>query len=279
MLKLEEYIQKRKKEDEINEFDILKKQENIKLAVDYIFEYFNGYLDKNEMEQEIEIESKKIQKYRESLRFYDKPVQDWLVELFKNYKVKFNLIIQHKVDDPIFPLFTEESEFNKLSYILFSKLSNKYPFLVDNIDMLKSFLKEYNRHVNDNEYTEATYKLAKSEKINKWVDKTKKLYNINLQAFVEYYCDLFSLQSNLWDRCYYLNPIEKKLPFYDVSKSKDLFAISTLYSKISHKPFIKGKKKELIVIILMYYKERIDDNVPEELISKCLADIGEIEIN
>lgn len=46
MLKLEEYIQKRKLEDEMNEYDISKKQENMKLAVDYVFEYFNGYLIK-----------------------------------------------------------------------------------------------------------------------------------------------------------------------------------------------------------------------------------------
>ena len=275
MLKLEEYILKRKTEDEINEFDVLKKQENIKLAVDYVFEYFNGYLDKTEVEKEIQIESTKAQKYRETLDFYEKPVQDWLVELFKKHKIKLNYVVQHKMEETAFPLFTDESEFNKLSYTLFAKLNKKYPFLVDHLEMLKVYLKEYNRYINENEYCELTYKLANSEKINKWVETTKKTYNINLQAFVEYYCELFSVKPNLWDRCYYLDPLEKKSPFYDISKSKDLFSISTLYSKISHKPFIKGKKKELIVIILMYYKERIDGNVPDELVNKCLANMGE----
>ena len=41
MLTIEEYISKRKKEDNLNEFDIDKKVENIKICMDYIFEYYN----------------------------------------------------------------------------------------------------------------------------------------------------------------------------------------------------------------------------------------------
>ena len=45
MLKLEEYIAKRKKEDGMDEFDKSKRSENTKMAVNYVFEYFNNYLD------------------------------------------------------------------------------------------------------------------------------------------------------------------------------------------------------------------------------------------
>lgn len=44
MLLLEQYIEKRKQEDELNEFDSSRKVENIQLCINYIFEYFNNYL-------------------------------------------------------------------------------------------------------------------------------------------------------------------------------------------------------------------------------------------
>lgn len=42
---LEEYIVKRKREDGINEYDLEKRSENTRICVNYIFEYFNNYLD------------------------------------------------------------------------------------------------------------------------------------------------------------------------------------------------------------------------------------------
>lgn len=51
MLKLEEYIAKRKKEDVLNEFDKDKKDNNLKICVNYIFEYFNNYLNITELEE------------------------------------------------------------------------------------------------------------------------------------------------------------------------------------------------------------------------------------
>lgn len=42
---LEEYVIKRKREDGINEFDLEKRMENTRICVNYIFEYFNNYLD------------------------------------------------------------------------------------------------------------------------------------------------------------------------------------------------------------------------------------------
>lgn len=44
-MRLEEYIFKRKKEDGINEYDLDKRPENTRICVNYIFEYFNNYLE------------------------------------------------------------------------------------------------------------------------------------------------------------------------------------------------------------------------------------------
>ncbi len=51
MLSIEEYIARRKKEDKLNEFDIDARAQNIKICVDYVFEYFNNYLNITEAEE------------------------------------------------------------------------------------------------------------------------------------------------------------------------------------------------------------------------------------
>lgn len=47
MFTIEEYISKRKKEDNLNEFNKDKRIDNIKSCIDYIFEYYNNYLEIN----------------------------------------------------------------------------------------------------------------------------------------------------------------------------------------------------------------------------------------
>ena len=42
---LEEYIIKRKRQDGINEYDLDKRLENTRICVNYVFEYFNNYLE------------------------------------------------------------------------------------------------------------------------------------------------------------------------------------------------------------------------------------------
>lgn len=51
MLSLEDYIAKRKREDKLNEFDIDSKVDNLRICVNYVFEYFNQYLNIDQMEQ------------------------------------------------------------------------------------------------------------------------------------------------------------------------------------------------------------------------------------
>lgn len=44
MFTIEEYIAKRKEEDNLNEFNKEKKIENIKSCIDYVFEYYIYYI-------------------------------------------------------------------------------------------------------------------------------------------------------------------------------------------------------------------------------------------
>ncbi|MFL0165274.1 hypothetical protein [Candidatus Clostridium helianthi] len=64
MFTVEEYIAKRKKEDNLNEFNKDKKIENIKSCIDYIFEYYNNYLEINKIDERTVLDNKKIEKFR-----------------------------------------------------------------------------------------------------------------------------------------------------------------------------------------------------------------------
>lgn len=64
MLKLEEYIARRKKEDSLNEFDADSIGENLRVCVNYVFEYFNNYLPMDKLEERTVCKSEKIEKLR-----------------------------------------------------------------------------------------------------------------------------------------------------------------------------------------------------------------------
>jgi hypothetical protein len=64
LLSLEEYINKRKKEDKINEFDIDSKMDNMRICVNYVFEYFNHYLDDSKMDEKTALNNEKLEKYK-----------------------------------------------------------------------------------------------------------------------------------------------------------------------------------------------------------------------
>jgi len=79
MLSIEEYISRRKREDRLNEFDIDARSQNLKICVDYVFEYFNNYLNTTEAEERTVLHNEKLDKYRKQLQDYNPEVREWAV--------------------------------------------------------------------------------------------------------------------------------------------------------------------------------------------------------
>jgi len=76
VLTIEEYIARRKKEDKLNDFDIEARTQNMKHCFDYVFEYFNNYLNITEIEEKTVLHSEKLEKYRKQLRDYEPEVRE-----------------------------------------------------------------------------------------------------------------------------------------------------------------------------------------------------------
>ena len=93
-----------------------------------------------------------------------------------------------------------------------------------------------------------------SDKLNKWVENTSKQYDVNIERFAFKYLDKFFDNEDMWPRTHKIRVRDKEgimRTRYDYTKTNNLFNIDNLYIKISDKPFIKGKKK-LLEILMMY---------------------------
>lgn len=103
MLSLEEYIHKRKTEDGINEKEKEKRMENMQFCMNYLFEYFNQYMDTATEDPNMIQRSRKIEKYYDQLRNYTPEIRDWLVELYSEFGKYVNFTIRNMIEDTFFP--------------------------------------------------------------------------------------------------------------------------------------------------------------------------------
>ena len=252
MLTIEEYISKRKKEDNLNEFDLDKKVENIKICMDYIFEYYNNYLDMAELDRDMVLNNTTLKKYRKELFEYDDDIAEWLVELYDTHRTRLNRVIGNILDaNELFLVMNTDAEFRSISYELYPKLIKKYPYLKTQSEMIYLFIKDYHR-------VKSNVKVRMpivSDEIKHWIDDTKEKYGVDMEAFVFAYLDKFFENKDMWprsDRKKFINDYGKEEYEYDHKKKNNLFGLDLLHTKISKKPFIRGKK-QYIELLMMYY--------------------------
>lgn len=61
------------------------RNENMQISVNYIFEFFNQYLDEQDIESFTVLNNERLQKFRHQLRIYEPDIQDWLVNIYNEY--------------------------------------------------------------------------------------------------------------------------------------------------------------------------------------------------
>lgn len=259
MLTIEEYIEKRKQEDELNEFDLDKRLENIKSCIDYIFEYYNNYLDISEIDQKTILNNERLNKYRKQLSKYSDNIKDWLVDTYDKHGNCMNKIIGNILDEnELFLAMSTDGEFRSISYEYYSGLIKKYPYLKSQAEMIFLFIKDYHRMKSDEEFRAPFL----SDKITAWLEDTMEKHGVNIETFVYSYLNKFFDNDDMWPRTHKKKVENSYRKYeYDYTKKTNLFGIDLLYPKISNKPYIKGKK-QYIEILMMYFwlKEFYGDN-------------------
>ncbi len=274
MLSLEEYIAKRKKEDKIDEFNIKEKPENMRVCVNYVFEYFNNYINISEAEKRTVLENEAIDKYRKQLRDYDEEVREWLVSIYSEYNKKIKLSITSILKkDYFFYLYNSDKEFRSLSYDCYSKLIKKHPYLKEQTEMLFLFIKDYQRIKSSFlEYE----KIYVSEEINQWIEETWERYQINIVRFAHDWIHYFYDNDDLWPANHKKKSFDEYIDYdYDYKQKNNLFNIDSLYRRMPKKPYTKGRKQEFEILFMYYWLHSVegDNDYWQEYLEKTLPSL------
>ena len=273
MLNLEDYIARRKREDNLNEFDVESRMDNMRICVNYVFEYFNQYLNIDEMEQKTFLNEERLEKFRKQLDMYENDIQEWLVNIYDVHEKHIHRsIISFLKKDELFLLYNTENEFRSCSYDCYAQLIKKNSFLKGQTEMLFLFIKDYHRIESEKELN--TPSVFLTEDINEWLEKTWNKYKVNIWAFASGYLSHFYENDSLWPSKHKIKSNEEWQPyFYDYKQKTNLFNLNTLYTRISKKPFIKGKKQYLEILFMYIWLHGVwgdEENYWEEYLKKTV---------
>lgn len=224
----------------------------MKICVDYVFEYFNNYLNTTEADEKTVLHNEKLEKYHKQLREYEPEVREWAVGIYNEYGKQMNRYIGNIMkENELFFLYDTDSEFRNASYDCYSRLIKKFSFLKDQTEMLFLFIKDYHRVESEQRFGFGVPSI--SEEITDWVDKTWAKHQVNLLAFAYDWINSFYENEDIWPSTH-----RKKSQYswrkydYDYKQKSNLFNLDSLYRKMPKKSFIKGRKQE-IEILFMYY--------------------------
>lgn len=181
MITLDKFIEQRLKDDKKNLLDLSKKETNLQDCVNYVFDYFNTYINIDET-QFLQIENdEKVAKYQRQIEKYSSSVQGWLIEVYTQYNKKMNQQIPKLLNNiDVFLLTNSPESFRKYSYKCYSQLIKKYPFMENYIEQLYEFIIDQHRVSNYNYQLDQKEGASFNEKIDSYVVKTANKYKVNL---------------------------------------------------------------------------------------------------
>jgi len=268
---LDEYILKRKKEDELDEFNLEEKKANMDQSKSYVKDYFYNYLNSEEVRMKQIEQERKIERYRKSLRNYDVDVQNYFVGIYEKYNKAVDRSIRDFLrKEEIFFLSFTDRKFRKYARNFIQYYKDRHSLTLNNEKIIVKYMKTYHRIQSKKGNI---YSIIPD--IDVWVEETFKRYGVKLWTFTEHYLKRFSDNPALWPATHKKN-LECGFLQYDYKQSYNLFNIDMLYEKISHKSFINEKKKYLEIIMMYYWLHSIegDENYWAEYFANVKRDFG-----
>jgi hypothetical protein len=270
LLRLVDYMYRRLKEDQINEWDYKLRSENTRICINYVFEYFNNYLTEEVIDEKTVLEIEKLEKYRSQIGNFDQQAQEWLLSTFEDYGKKMNIIVRNFVKkQDLFLLYNADNEFRSLSYECYSQLNKKYPFIRDNTEMIYEIIKQVHRIETWTSWDGTVFFI--NDTINEWIKDTYKKHNVNLVAFADKWLNKFYDNDGLWPA-----GSKKKIDShwrgyeYDYKQTRNLFNLNDLYRRLPKKPFIRGRKQDLEILMMFIWLNSIvgDEDYWDEYINR-----------
>ncbi|WP_338009837.1 hypothetical protein, partial [Lysinibacillus boronitolerans] len=184
-----------KVEDKLNEFDLDAKEGNLKICVNYLFEYYHNYLNSDLVNEKTILNKYTLNKFRKQFEDYEIDVQDWLVHIYDVYEKHIHKSINSLLKkEEMFYLYHTDSDFRSCSYDCYAHLIKKNNFLKDQSEYLFKYIKEY--HSVQSMKKEDWQNPFITEEINSWIEDTWVKYKVNIWAFVDDYTNRFLMMNH-----------------------------------------------------------------------------------
>lgn len=137
-------------------------------------------------------------------------------------------------DIDFFLLISDEHDWDKLSYDLYTKITNKYSYLSDYPLEILTFAKDYYIMCNNNcGLGVSQYKL--SQKSKKFIKHIYSEYGVNLIVWSKYYLEYFYSTITLWPVSHRIITEEngKRICRYNLNVARNTFEVSNVLNKLS----------------------------------------------
>lgn len=247
MLKLEEYIVKRKKEDKIDEFDFKRHSENMASIITYVTDYFNNYLNLEDYDYERVKTQQIVDKIKSSVEKKYAETHDYIISYYLENKVRLDKYLAKAYEDmEDSELFYIEEDYNKVAeYVVEKKLNVPMSELLGR--KLSTMAREYKQF--ENECPSISEMKELDNEIVDWVKGVFRKYHVNLLSYANevayhYYETYVNIQYDRnTDTFYHINK-------YDYRYQENPFDINDIYARNEQRDFIKDHKGELEMLIM-----------------------------
>src|SRR5690625_1551828 len=241
MLNLNEYLSVRRELDQLDEFSVDNKSENMKAVKQYVENFFLKYLERDQAHLGFIEQAQEAVQYRLELADYGEEVREWLVDIYLKYGLCVDRLVEHLLSQcELFLLSWKDEDFSWYVDRVCDVYGEEYPFLVEDRGMLLRLVKGYYWSLQDGgEFPEI------DDGVDRWVVDTYERYGVDLWAFAYRYL-LGFVDDNDW--------------FHDgYQAEEDFFNLGLFYRGVEDRPFMRGRKAELEALLLynwlMYFVE------------------------
>ncbi len=268
---LEEYLAKRKHKDHMDEFNLNKHSENMSLAIQYVMDYFNTYLDIEKISQEQLKLERAIDKFKGEVELYYPDQVETIVDFYVKHRKRLDSIVEDAYSEMKYAslIYTAEEEKEIASVICESKL-RKEEVKSDMPQVIEAMVHQYRMNMLSPPTFSRMIDMDKT--LVQWVKETYSAYQVNLMDFAydiaaEYYSRYVEYRySRSNDHVY-----RYRLVNYEYRYQNNPFNIDSIYKDNEDKPFISGRKGALEMLIMYYwlFKFAFDEEYWPEYILLC----------
>ncbi|MTK10930.1 MAG: hypothetical protein F8N39_02120, partial [Clostridiaceae bacterium] len=247
MLKLEEYITKRKKEDKIDEFDFKKHSENMASIIKYVTDYFNNYLNLEDYDYEKIKTQQTVDKFKNDIQKRYPETYDYIISYYSDNKKRLDKYVAKAYEDmKDSELFYREEDYKKVAeYVIEKKLN--IPMNETLFHKLSVMAREYRK--DENECPSISEMKELDNALVDWVKCVFRKYHVNLLnyasevAYHYYKTYVVTEYDRDTDTFYHINK-------YDYRYQENPFDINDIYARNEHREFIKDHRGELEMLIM-----------------------------